>query len=144
MLGERRDCEAALGDAESEFARVQVADPARSLFCPDQVGRLKGSCYLFLREPKKAGPILESAAHSLRDRQKSRAIVLGSLTLAHIRQRNLEEAAAALDQAIDVVEMTRGGGALTVLFTAGRELRPWQDHPIVQAVHDRLLGLVAA
>ena len=105
---------------------------------------MKGSCYLFLRYPKKAGPILEAAARSLHDRQKSRAIVLGNLALAHIRQQNLEEAAAVLEQAIDVVEITRGGGALNVLFTAGRELRPWQDHPIVRALHDRLLGLVAA
>ena len=144
MLGERRDCELALGGAESEFTRIQAADPARSLFCPDQVSRLKGSCYLFLRYPEKAGPILEAAARSLHDRQKSRAIVLGNLALAHIRQQNLEEAAAVLEQAIDVVEITRGGGVLNVLFTAGRELRPWQDHPIVRAVHDRLLGLVAA
>jgi hypothetical protein len=35
-------------------------------------------------------------------------------------------------------------GALNVLFTAGREFRPWQQEPIVQVVQDRLLALVAA
>jgi len=144
MLGERRGCEAALGEAEPQLAQVQPTDPAYRLYCPDQLGRLQGSCYLFLGDPKKAQPILESTARSLHDRQKSRAIVLGNLALAHIRQHDLEEAATTLHQAIDVVELTRGGGALTVLFTAGRELRPWQREPIVQDVHDRLLALVAA
>jgi len=144
MLGERRSCEHALGAAESQFAQVQAADPAYSLYCPDQFGRLKGSCYLFLGDPGKAQPILESTARSLHERQKSRAIVLGNLALAHIRQRDLDPAVAVLHQAVDVVELTRGGGALNVLFTAGRELRPWQQEPIVQAVYDRLLALVAA
>jgi hypothetical protein len=144
MLGERRGCEAALGAAEPQLAQVLPTDPAYRLYCPDQLGRLQGSCYLFLGDPKKAQPILESTARSLHDRQKSRAIVLGNLALAHIRRHDLEEAAATLHQAIDVVELTRGGGALTVLFTAGRELRPWQREPVVQDVHDRLLALVAA
>jgi hypothetical protein len=144
MLGQRRSCEDALGRAEAQLARVRPSDPAYVLFSPDQLGRLKGSCYLFLGDPKTAQPILEHTARSLHGRQKSRAIVLGNLALSHIRQRNLDAAAATLHQAIDLVELTRGGGALNVLFTAGREFRPWQQEPIVQAVQDRLLALVAA
>jgi hypothetical protein len=144
MLGQRGGCEAALGAAETHLGRVRPADPAFGWFCPDQLGRLKGSCYLFLGDARVAQPILEATAGSLRDRQKSRAIVLGNLALAHLRQRNLDGAVATLHQAIDLVELTRGGGALNVLFTAGRECRPWQHEAAVQAVHDRLLALVAA
>ena len=144
ILGQRRSCEDALGRAQDQLARVRPSDPAYVLFSPDQLGRLKGSCYLFLGDAKTAQPILEHTARSLHDRQKSRAIVLGNLALSHIRQRNLDEAVATLYQAIDLVELTRGGGALNVLFTAGREFRPWQQEPIVQAVQDRLLALVAA
>jgi hypothetical protein len=144
MLGQRRSCEDALGRAEDQLARVRPSDPAYVLFSPDQLGRLKGSCYLFLGDPKKAQPILEHTARSLHGRQKSRAIVLGNLALSHIRQRNLDAVVATLHQAIDLVELTRGGGALNVLFTAGREFRPWQQEASVQVVQDRLLALVAA
>jgi tetratricopeptide (TPR) repeat protein len=144
MLGERRRCEHALGTAESQFSQVQAADPAYSLFSPDQLGRLKGSCYLFLGDPSRAQPILESTARGLHDKKKSRAIVLGNLALAYIRQHDLDAAVTILHQAFDVVELTRGGGALNVLFTAGHELRPCRHEPIVRAVYDRLFALVAS
>jgi hypothetical protein len=144
MLRQRRGCEEALGRAETHLTKVRRTDPAYGLVCADQLGRLQGSCYLFLGDPRAAQPILERTADSLRGRQKSRAIVLGNLALAHVRQRHLDETTATLHQAIGLVERTRGGGALNVLFTVGRELRPWQHEPAVQAVHDRLLALVAA
>ena len=45
---------------------------------------------------------------------------------------------------IDVVEQTRGGGGLNVVFTAARELRPWRNERAVQDVNDRLLALMTA
>lgn len=75
---------------------------------------------------------------------KSRAIVLGNLALACIRQRKLDEAAVHLGHAITVIEQTWGGGGLTVTFTAGRELLPWRSEPVVQDAYDRLLSLMAA
>jgi hypothetical protein len=44
--------------------------------------------------------------------------VLGNLALARIRQQKLDEAAATLHSAIDVVEMTWGGGGLNIVFGA--------------------------
>ncbi|ASO21303.1 transcriptional regulator with XRE-family HTH domain [Actinoalloteichus hoggarensis] len=142
MLGQRQDCERALGEAEGCFERIGAADGAADLFSPTQHGRLAGSCYLFLNDAKRAEPILEITAQALRDRSKSQAIVLGNLALARIRQQKLDEAVAALHSAIDVVEMTWGGGGLNIVFGAGRELRPWRQVPIVQDVYDRLLTLM--
>jgi len=59
-------------------------------------------------------------------------------------QKRIDEAAATLHSAIDVVEMTRGGGGFNIVFGAGRELRPWRQLPIVQDVYDRLLTLMTA
>ncbi len=70
--------------------------------------------------------------------------MLGNLALACIRQQKLDEAAAALHSAIDVVEMTWGGGGLNIVFGAGRELRPWRQVAAVQDVYDRLLALMTA
>lgn len=143
MLGQRVECERALSEAERYFDRIGVADVALDLFSPTQHGRLAGSCYLFLGKAKQAQPILEATARELRDRSKSQAIVLGNLSLAYIRQGKLDEAAAVLHQAIDVIEQTWGGGGLTIVFGACRELQPWRQVSAIQDVYDRVMTLMA-
>jgi hypothetical protein len=69
--------------------------------------------------------------------------VLGNLALAHLRQRKMEAATATLHEAIDLLEGTRRGGGLTVVFGAARELYPWRNEQAVQDVQDRLLALMA-
>ncbi|MGH3842949.1 MAG: transcriptional regulator [Pseudonocardiaceae bacterium] len=144
MLGQQLPCEQALTRAEAHFDRIDPTDAAIDLFSPTQFGRLAGSCYLFLNDAKRAQPILEETARSLHDRSKSQAIVLGNLTLACIRQGNIEEATARLHEAIDVIELTWSGGGLNIVFGAGRELRRWRDVPVVRDVYDRLLSLMTA
>ncbi|GAB3848957.1 hypothetical protein GCM10029963_32620 [Micromonospora andamanensis] len=75
-------------------------------------------------------------------RRKSTAVVLGNLTLANIRHRDLDTAIFYLHQAINVIERTRAGGGLNLAFAAARELRPWSDRPAVQDVNERLLTLM--
>ncbi len=144
MQGECRACERCLTEAEALLDRVAEIDSAAGLFTLVHYRRLAGSCYLYLRDAARAQLLLESAAGELADGTKSLAIVLGNLALACIRQRKLDEAAAHLDRAITVIEQTWGGGGLAVVFTAGRELRPWRTEPVVQETYDRLLGLMAA
>ena len=143
MLGQRRDCEQALAAADSSFDQVDDGDLARELYSPTQPGRLAGSCYLFLDRPQEAQPILEATARELRDRSKSQAIVLGNLSLAYLRQGQADDAAAVLHHAIDVIELTWGGGGLNIVFAACRELQPWRHVSAVQDVYDRVLALMA-
>jgi len=143
MLGQLKECEQALGRAQAQFDQITENDTAIDLCSPAQFGRLAGSCYLFLNDARRAQPILEETAKALRDRSKSQAIVLGNLALACIRRGSLDEAAARLHQAIDVIEQTMGGGGLTIVFAASRELRPWRSLTAVDDVQDRLLSLMA-
>src|SRR6266511_213675 len=92
----------------------------------------------------EAHAMLDEARQVLNDGKKSTAIVLGNLALAGIRQRDIDAAVVRLHEAIDVVEHTRGGGGLNVVFTAARELRPWRNERAVQEVNDRLLMLMTA
>jgi hypothetical protein len=70
--------------------------------------------------------------------------VLGNLGLAYLRQRKLDEATGVLHLAIDIVELTRGGGGLNIVSGACREMKPWRQVPAVQDVYDRVLALMAA
>jgi transcriptional regulator with XRE-family HTH domain len=143
MLGDLASCEDALAAADSSFARVGELDRAIELYSVTQFGRMAGSCYLFLEDTRRAQGLLETTATALDDHSKSQAVVLGNLALALIRQGNLDEAAGRLHEAINVLELNRGGGGLNIVFTAGREMRPWRTVPAVQDVHDRLLNLMA-
>jgi tetratricopeptide (TPR) repeat protein len=142
MLGERREGQAALGAAEMHLQAMRTADPAHGLLSADRLGRIQGSCYLTLGDSAKAGSILENTARRLQGRHKSKAIILGNLALAHVRQRDVEQAATVLHRAIDLLEVSRGGGGLNVVSAAARELRPWRHEPVVQDVHERLLALM--
>jgi transcriptional regulator with XRE-family HTH domain len=142
MLADVHACEQQIALAETSFSQVTDDDPAIELFSQSQLGRMTGSCYLFLGDAKKAEPVLQATAIAAAGRPKSQAIVYGNLALALIRQNRIDEATAALAQAIDIVEINRGGGGLTVIFGAARELRPWQDLPAVRDTYDRLLTLM--
>ncbi|GAB2957613.1 helix-turn-helix transcriptional regulator [Saccharothrix stipae] len=143
MMGQLADCERALGEAELRFAQIDGDDVALDLFSPTQHGRLAGSCYLFLGQAEKAALILEATVTRLHGRSKSEAIVLGNLGLAHLRQGRVDEAAGTLHKAMDVIELTWGGGGLNVLFDACREMRPWRQEGDVQDVYDRVMTLMA-
>jgi transcriptional regulator with XRE-family HTH domain len=143
MLGDLASCEEALATADSRFGRVGELDAAIELYSVTQFGRMAGSCYLFLEDTRRAQGLLETTAAALSDHSKSQAIVLGNLALALIRQGNLDEAAGRLHEALDVIELNRGGGGLNIVFSAGREMRRWRTVPAVQDVHDRLLNLMA-
>lgn len=142
MLGERRDCERALASAGSRFERIAPTDSASYLFSPTQHGRMAGSCYLRLDMFMAATDVLEKTAKAQAEQSKSHAIVLGNLALAHLRRRQVDQAVATLHRAIDVVEQNRGGGGLTVVVAAGRELRGWRTAPGIDDIYDRLLTLI--
>lgn len=82
MLGEYRRCEQALSQAEDRFNRIGSDDSGAELFSPAQLGRLAGSCCLFLGHPERAEPILRRTAEDLHARPKTRSLVLGNLALA--------------------------------------------------------------
>ncbi|MEV7478467.1 helix-turn-helix domain-containing protein [Streptomyces halstedii] len=144
MLRSASACERALSRAERRLARADGSDAAAELVSPTQFGRLAGSCYLSLGEHGRAEALLSDTAEELRDRRKSRAIVLGNLTLARIRQGEVEAAVVSLIEALTELETTRGGGGMNIVFGAARELRPWRHEPLVAEAHDRLLGLMTA
>ncbi len=104
LAGEYRRCEQALARAEACFEQQPDDDPAIEMYAPSQLGRLAGSCYLFLGAPERAEPLLVRTAEELADRPKTRALVLGNVALSHLRQRELDMACGRLHEAIDLLE----------------------------------------
>lgn len=82
MLGEYRQCERTLSEADRSFTRMRPDDPAADWFSPPRFGRLAGSCYLSLANPERAELLLAETASQLSDRPKSQSLVLGNLALS--------------------------------------------------------------
>ncbi|WP_408055952.1 helix-turn-helix transcriptional regulator [Streptomyces blattellae] len=143
-LREDCECERALAGAERHLGHAHGADAAHDLFSPTHFGRLAGSCYLSLGDYRKAEQLLAQTAAELHDRRKSRAIVLGNLTLARLRGGNLDGALVAFNDAVSELHGTRGGGGMNIVFRAAREMRPWRSEPAVQDAQDRLMALMEA
>mgnify|MGYP007126069029 CR=1 FL=1 len=60
-------------------------------------------------DPRWVDTLLADTAEKLRDRRKSRAIVLGNPTLARIRQRDVAVRAASLTEAITMLRPPPAG-----------------------------------
>lgn len=144
MLGSARECEQALDRAQHLLAAAQPTDAGAELISPSQFGRLTGACYLELGDHARAQDRLGHTAAEIQQRPKLRALVLANLALSYIRTRELDAGLTALNAAIDDLEETRGGGGMTLVARAVRELRPWRAEPPVQDVQDRLLSIMDA
>ncbi|MFF0381403.1 helix-turn-helix transcriptional regulator [Streptomyces sp. NPDC004286] len=144
FLGESSECERALSRAEKYLGYSDGTDAAHKMLTPTHFGRLAGSCYLSLGKFDKAQQLLQDTASGMQGPRKSRAIVLGNLTLTAIRRGDLETALVAFNDAVDELQGTRGGGGMNVIFRAARELRAWRDESAVQEAQDRLFALMEA
>jgi transcriptional regulator with XRE-family HTH domain len=142
MMNQASECDHALGMAETYFLQVPADDASADQFATTHFGRLAGSCFLSLGRYQRAEDTLAGTARKTSGTAKSRAITLGNLGLAHLGQGKIEEAAAAIHQAIDVLAVTWGGGGLTIVFNAARQMRPWKHTPAVSEVNDRLMALI--
>lgn len=144
MMRERAVCEAALGTAEARFEMTRDDDPAIDMVSPTTFGRLAGSCYLTLGDSARAESILRTTAAGFSEPSKPQAIVLGNLALAYTAQANIDAAATAFHDAIDVIELTRGAGGLTIVGRIASELAPWATMPSVRDARERLFTVLRA
>jgi DNA-binding CsgD family transcriptional regulator len=144
MMNQPCDCDRALEQAQETLAAVTDDDVAAELYNSASYGRLAGSCYLSLKRYRQAEYILHTTSAEIVTTSKSRAIILGNLGLAQLGQRKVDEAAVSINQAIDVLEHSWGGGGLTVVFDATRRMRPWANFSAAIEVQDRLLSMIAA
>lgn len=136
-LGQRENAERALYAAE-EIAEEADLDETE---WNGRAYRVSGSVYLALGMPKHAGSVLEKAIPLLHGRKKSQAIAVANLALAQARQSQPDEAAAMLHRAIELMELTQAGGALTITAATSRELESWRNEPAVAEAQERLFTL---
>lgn len=73
---------------------------------------------------------------------KTLAMIVGNAALALAMSGEVDGAAERLSEAIDLIELTRGGGALNIAFQVGRAIHRHGRVAAAGDVIDRLLSLM--
>ncbi len=146
LHGDERSARKALDLARLHADRTSTEDPAVFLFPEARFGGIdarisayEGTCYLRARLLEEAEGALWNVVDSIPEGiPGQKAFSLADLALVHVRQREVERACATLMDAISMTERSGGKPPRQRIYLVRRELRPWQDEPIVKAVDDRL------
>ena len=141
MLGDASACRALLKVAEAATAQIGDHDPGLDLYAPSVVSRMTGSCLIRLGDHRAALSALAQAELES-PTTKTRAMVVGNAALALASCGEFDGAAERLSEAIDLIEQTRGGGALNIAFQVGRAIHR-RGVTAAGDVIDRLLSLMA-
>lgn len=143
MLGSATECRRSLAAAETDLGAHHRGDPAEDLYSSSVRGRMVGSCLLRLGDYQAALAELDEASTCAAPLSKSKALIVANSALALARSGDADGAAERLEDAVDLIEITRGGGALNLAFQAGRELHQKSDGAATKNVVDRLMSLMA-
>jgi tetratricopeptide (TPR) repeat protein len=118
MVGDREQCARSLGEAQAEAhaGAAATGEDVASYCTPAYVDMETGNCWLKLGEAAKAVPILERGLAEWPEGQdRDRGLCLSRLAAAHAHAGDLDAAAAAGLQALEVVRSASSARSLTEL-----------------------------
>jgi transcriptional regulator with XRE-family HTH domain len=103
------------------------------------VAYYEGTSLVTLKQPHAAQPILSEALDVQGPTHlKARSIVLLAQATTHVQQRDVEQACAVAEQALEIPAELRIGPIDQRAHDLVRELEPWYSTPAVRALRDRL------
>jgi hypothetical protein len=148
---------AGLGDAPASLAAlgradraIERAEPAGGRFANDFFDRprlagFRGTRHLLLGQPKAAQAALADVL-ALRDPAdvKGRSLVRLDLAQAYVQDRGVEEACAAVANALAIRHENRVGPILRRAREVRASLEPWRDEQPVKELDEQLRPLLSA
>ena len=122
-LGVSDACLRALEHAETVSGQYHSEDdPYRTQFGLPSLLGYKGVCFVRLRHPEKAQPVLLEALDSLPSR---RATTLVDLAHSYAQQGEIDEACRRASQALMLIEQRKTIKVLQRIYNFRSELKPW-------------------
>ena len=141
-LGERKRCLEMLELARRELARHEPSRPDPvwlEVFDAAALRGHSGSCLLDLGQPRRAiAPLIAEDATAPRTFLRNRAMWLLDRATAHLELAEVDEAADAVGEALDVSTGTASRRTAGRFHAIDGRLRAWSDNHEVSEVRDRL------
>lgn len=147
-LGNEQACETALQHAEQWLDQHQdgistCTFPTEPSYAPLNRQRLrgyKGACYLRLRLPQKAQPILRDSFASMNTTSLHRqSITLIDLAQTYALQGEVEAMTTYAAQALQALEQTRSPSVLQRFLALRQEVAPWQETTSLKQLDQHLV-----
>jgi hypothetical protein len=141
-LGERKRCLEMLELARRELARHSPGEPDPiwlEVFDEAALRGHSGSCLLDLGQPRRAiTPLLDQDAAAPRTFLRNRVIWLLDRATAHLELAEVDEAADAVGEALDVSTGTASRRTVGRFHVIDGKFRAWADKPEVADIRERL------
>nr|BBH91730.1 hypothetical protein KTC_64810 [Thermosporothrix sp. COM3] len=101
-------------------------------FQGDRVPEEKGACFVLLKQPARALPLLEQALTQTTSTVRRRGLVLRDLALASLQQQHVEHACLYAEQLLGLVQEGHSGLLLKALHIIRAALKPYQQQASVK------------
>ena len=128
-LGDSNACNTALNIARTLTSQASAGEDRYATgFNPSRLAGYEGACFVRLRQPDRALPILQQAL-ALLDPQAIRrqSTLFTDMGIAHAQQGNVQHACQYAIQALAITAQTKSLSVLERVRQVRTELEPWKD-----------------
>jgi DNA-binding XRE family transcriptional regulator len=144
MAGEAKPCGRALNDAERHLDNTTTATDSTRLYYFDEAEfqAQAATCWVFLRQPLKARPLIDSALNTMNPRYvRDRAIYHVRSSEAHLQANDLDMACVELRSAADLAERSQSMRAIRTIRSVRAAMSRHDAEPRVKALDSHLNAL---
>ena len=98
-----------------------------------------GACYVYLHRPNDALAALQEALELLDSQAiRRKSTLLATMAMAHVQQKEIEEACRLAHQALLITRQTRSIRVLTRIRRLKETLEPWKTIPLVKDLGEHI------
>jgi hypothetical protein len=145
MAGDAKSCGRALNDAERHLdnAAAATTDTAGIYYFDEATFQAQAAtCWVFLRQPLKARPLIDSALHRMSPPfLRDRAIYYVRSSEAHLQANDLDMACVELRSAADLAERSQSMRAVRTIRSVRAAMSRHDAEPRVKALDSHLNAL---
>lgn len=140
-VGDLKACQSALEQAQGVYD-FTGASPAWTRFDKSRLPALQGACYVRLKQPDLAEPLLLEALQQHTQSDRRRAMVLTDLAGAALQQADVEKACMYAEEVATLADHNSSGFLRNNVFKIQEQLTPFADVEVVKTLKKHTISLV--
>ncbi len=121
---------------------LTAAFPAWIRFDALRLPALQGACYVRLKRPDLAEPILQHALQRSAKKGRRYAMILSDLALSALQQADIEKACTYTEEAITLTAQSESGFLRSSILKIQQQLTPFASAEAVRTLEQRIAALV--
>jgi len=140
-VGNSKACQRALERAGEVHHIAGTRPPAWTRFDGSRLAALQGACYVRLKEPALAMPVLEKALQQQTNSSRRRGMILSDLAVASIQQGQIENACTYANELVNISAQLSSGFLRSNLAQIQQQLTPFSVSTPVKSLEKHIATL---